>query len=315
MNRIDRLTSMILMLQSHKVVTADVIAEYFEISVRTVYRDIAALGEAGVPIIAEAGVGYSLMRGYNVPPIMFTELEIAALFMSAEVTEQFGDDSLKESLNGALLKVRAALPDGHKRYLSHLGNRMEVWSCPRGMEAHRSLMPVQEAVVRRHCLRIEYDAGGRGDVTQRTVEALGLIFYGRQWHLIGWCRLRQAMRDFRLDRMRSWQVLEEVFSQHEDFSISEFLKNERKGHLLIPVQLECEAWALERMLYEMPCQITSKKSLEDGRYAIEGQAYCLEWLARWLIGVGDAGIVKGPAELRVMMRGEAEKIARIYEDN
>jgi len=193
MNRIDRLTAMILMLQSQRVLTAEKIASHFELSVRTVYRDIAALGEAGVPIIAEAGVGYSLMRGYNVPPIMFTEAEAAALFMSGEITDQFGDDSLKKSLAGALLKVRAALPEGHKSYLSRLDNSMEVRSRPSGFEDEQSLMPVQEAVVRRRCIAIKYDAGGRGEITERTVEALGLTFYGRQWHLIGWCRLREAI--------------------------------------------------------------------------------------------------------------------------
>ena len=93
-----------------------------------------ALGEAGVPIVAEAGVGYSLMSGYNVPPIMLTEEETAALFMSGEITGQFGDESLKKSLAGALLKVLAALPEGHKSYLSRLGNSMEVWSRPHGFQ-------------------------------------------------------------------------------------------------------------------------------------------------------------------------------------
>ncbi|MFT6379079.1 MAG: putative DNA-binding transcriptional regulator YafY, partial [Akkermansiaceae bacterium] len=84
MNRIDRLTAMILMLQSHRVVTAEQIAGHFELSVRTVYRDLSALGEAGVPIVAEAGVGYSLMPGYHMPPVMFSEEEAAALLMSGE---------------------------------------------------------------------------------------------------------------------------------------------------------------------------------------------------------------------------------------
>jgi len=113
MNRIDRLTAIILMLQSHRVVTAEQLAEYFEISVRTVYRDIAALGEAGVPIVAETGVGYSLMRGYNLPPVMFTQSEAAALFMSGQLAEQFGDESLQKSLSGALLKIQSALPERH----------------------------------------------------------------------------------------------------------------------------------------------------------------------------------------------------------
>ena len=171
MNRIDRLTAIILMLQSHRVVTADRIAEHFEISVRTVYRDIAALGEAGVPIMAEAGIGYSLMRGYNVPPVMFTEAETAALFMSGEISKQFGDDSLNKSLEGALLKVRAVLPEAHKGYLNKLDGSVEIWSRPNGFQEDRTLIPMQEAVVRKRCVAVHYDTGGRGEVTERTAGA------------------------------------------------------------------------------------------------------------------------------------------------
>ena len=249
MNRIDRLTSMILMLQSHRVVTADKMAEHFEISVRTVYRDISALGEAGVPIIAEAGVGYSLMKGYNVPPIMFTQEEIAALFMSGEITEQFGDESLKKSLEGALLKVRSALPEGHKTYLNTLGNRVEVWRRPTEFRNGSTLMPIQEAVVHRRCIAVKYDSGSRGDISVRTVEPLGLTFYGQQWHLIAWCRLREAIRDFRLDRLKQWEVLEENFSGHEDFSLVEFLDSVVKDGPQISLKLECEGWALDRVLH------------------------------------------------------------------
>ncbi len=312
MNRIDRLTAIILMLQSHRVVTADKMSAHFAISLRTVYRDIAALGEAGVPIIAEAGVGYSLMRSYNVPPIMFTEAETAALFMSGEITEQFGDDSLKKNLEGALLKVRAALPERHKNYLSQLGNRMKIWSRANGFQSEQSLMPVQEAVVRRRCITIEYNSGGRGDITKRTVEALGLVFYGQQWHLIAWCRLREAMRDFRLDRMQSWEILPETFFRHKDFSLSDFLKDEVEECSLTPFQIECERWVLERILHEMPCQIESKQELTGSRFLIKGQAYSLEWLAKWLIRMGTSAIVRSPVELRQLIVAEAEKIVRSY---
>ena len=178
MNRIDRLTGMILLLQGQRVITAEQIAGHFEISVRTVYRDIAALGEAGVPIVSEAGVGYSLMRGYHMPPVMFTEDEAAALFMSGEVTEQIADDSLKQSLRSALLKVRSVLPQEKKDYLHRLKDTVGGWFRRGGGDGKReSLMPVQEAVVRRRCVSIRYNTANRGAITERTVEPLGLVFY------------------------------------------------------------------------------------------------------------------------------------------
>src|SRR5690606_12236066 len=157
----------------------------------TVYRDLSALSEAGVPIVAEAGVGYSLMRGYHMPPVMFTEDEAAALFMSGEVTEQVADGSLRQSLRAAMLKIRSVLPEERKEYVSRLAHVIGVWfRRPKGDEKRDSLMPMQDAVVRRRCLAIRYNAANRGAVSQRVVEPLGLVFYARQWHLIAWCRMR-----------------------------------------------------------------------------------------------------------------------------
>lgn len=312
MNRIDRLTAIILMLQSRRVVTAERIADHFEISVRTVYRDIAALGEAGVPIMAEAGVGYSLMRGYNVPPIMFTEAETAALFMSGEITKQFSDESLKQCLEGALLKVRAVLPEAHKSYLNRLDGSVEIWSRPNGFHEEQSLIPIQEAVVRKRCIVVHYDTGGRGEVTERTIEPLGLTFYGRRWHLIGWCRLRNAVRDFRLDRMQQWTVLGEAFTGHEDFSLSDYFEEMVDEHPLIPVRIECDRWALERMLQEMPCQIESKQELPNGNVLVEAQSYSLDWTARWLIGMANAAVARSPDELRSLVVEKAREIIHAH---
>ncbi len=305
---------MILMLQSHRVVTADQIAAHFEVSVRTVYRDIAALGEAGVPILAEAGVGYSLMRGYHVPPIMFTEEEAAALFMSGELTEQLGDESLKRSLRGALLKVRAALPAERKDYLSRLADVVGVWGSAPAEPGGLSLMPVQEAVVRRRCLQMTYDAGGRGELTERVVEPLGLVFYGSRWHLIAWCRLRRDFRDFRLDRMRGWQVLGESFAGHESFSLMAFLHREVDPCELTPVVFECERWAMERVLAEMPAQLEHHVDLAAGRVRIDALAYSLDWLAGWLLGLGEAAEVRSPEELRQKVRAAALGVAGRYRD-
>ncbi|WP_082408438.1 helix-turn-helix transcriptional regulator [Verrucomicrobium spinosum] len=177
MNRIDRLTGMILLLQSHRVITAERVADHFEISVRTVYRDLAALGEAGVPIVAEAGVGYSLMRGYHMPPVMFTEDEAAALFVSGEVTEQVADDSLRMALRSALLKVRSVLPRERHDFLNRLQPAVGVWLSLHDGEDETGrpdcLMPLQQAVVRKRCAVLHYNAGARGEVTTRQVEPLG----------------------------------------------------------------------------------------------------------------------------------------------
>jgi predicted DNA-binding transcriptional regulator YafY len=301
------------MLQGQRVITAEQVAARFEISVRTVYRDIAALGEAGVPIMAEAGVGYSLVRGYHMPPVMFTEAETAALFMSGALSKTFCDESMRDSLESALLKVRAVLPDERKHYVSRLGVSLEVWNRSAGLD-EKSLIPVQDAVVRRYCLKIEYDTGGRGMVKSRIVEPLGVMFYSRQWHLIAWCRMRQEIRDFRLDRMRSWRVLRERFSGHAGFSLSAYLDSMLEQCPLIPVQLVCQGWGIDRVEQEFPGQIERQERLSDGRVRVDAQVFALEWMARWVMSLAGAVEVKAPLELRQLVAGEADKMRRAHLD-
>lgn len=319
MNRIDRLTAMILLLQSQRVVTAEQIAGHFEISVRTVYRDIAALGEAGVPIVAEAGIGYALMRGYHMPPVMFTEDETAALFMSGELTEQFGDESLKKSMRAAMLKVRATLPTERNDYLGRLSDSVRINGpfAKRGGDENpdqecQHLMPVQKAVVNRCCLTIHYNTGARGDITERTIEPLGLVFYARRWHLIAWCRLRCAVRDFRLDRIETLQPGGETFEDRDDFSVMEYLSHEVDCDQLTPLAMEIQPWLLDRVLADMPARLTKRSGLPDGRLRIEALAYSLDWMAGWLAGLGAAAVVQSPAELQQKLHANALDLAAVY---
>jgi predicted DNA-binding transcriptional regulator YafY len=315
MNRIDRLTGMILLLQGQRVITAEQIAGHFEISVRTVYRDLSALGEAGVPIIAEAGIGYSLMRGYHMPPVMFTEDEAAALFMSGVVTEQIADDSLSQSLKSALLKVRSVLPQEKKDYLHQLKDKVGVsFRQTVGGARRESLMPIQDAIVKKRCLEIRYNASNRGEITERLVEPLGLVFYARQWHLIAWCRLRKDARDFRLDRLANWEVLEERFAEHADFSVKDFLQKSIESRELTPATVIVERQALERFRGEIPCTPVSEEILQDGRVRLELLTYSCEWLSHWLLGFGTRIEAIDPPELREQIRDAALAVAMRYAD-
>lgn len=310
MNRIDRLTGMILLLQGQRVITAERIAEHFEVSVRTVYRDLAALGEAGVPIVAEAGVGYSLMRGYHMPPVMFTEDEAAALFMSCEVAGQVADGSLRQSLRAAMLKIRSVLPEERKDYLNRLNHTIGVYfRRPDGEGKRDSLMPVQDAIARRRCLAIRYNTANRGAITHRVVEPLGLVFYAHQWHLIAWCRLRQDARDFRLDRMASWDVLDENFSGHEGFSVKDFVKDCDDGCELVPVTVRVALEAVERFRLEMPCTPLVETTGPGAWVELELLAFSLDWLANWLLGFGTKAEAVAPEELRVKVRTAALAVA------
>lgn len=322
MNRIDRLTGMILLLQGHRVITAERLAEHFEISVRTVYRDLVALGEAGVPIMGEAGVGYSLMRGYHIPPVMFTEDEAAALFLSGEIAEQVADESLRAALRSALLKVRSVLPRERHDYLNRLQKSVDV-QLPASREAggrdgdvheHGLLMPLQQAVVRRHRVHLSYDAGGRGEITSRTVEPLGILFYGKEWHLIAYCRLRKDFRDFRMDRVVAWKVLPEIFSGHENFSLQEFLAEEISRQELTPMTVVFRSDAMERVRRE--CRYAPKEeTLPDSRVKVEMLAWSLDWIPEWLLSFGAGMEILQPLALREQVRQTALAVANAHGKN
>lgn len=314
MNRIDRLTGMILLLQGQRVITAETIAEHFEISVRTVYRDLAALGEAGVPIVAEAGVGYSLMRGYHMPPIMFTEDEAAALFLSGEVTEQVADDSLRHALRAAMLKIKSVLPQEKRDYLQRLSSTVSVRLRRDSNGAkHEKLLPLQDAVVKRRCLAINYDTANRGAITGRIVEPLGVVFYAREWHLIAWCRLRGEVRDFRLDRIRTWQMLDEVYQGHREFSVKDFLHSDAVPREMTPATVLVDPTTLEHFLQELPGTPVAREVQADGMVRLELLAFSLGWLHYFLLRYGLMVEALEPPSLREGLRTSALAVAARYE--
>src|ERR1041384_5468072 len=148
MNRVDRLVAIALRLQSRRVVRAEDLATHFEISIRTIYRDIAALGEAGVPIMGEAGVGYSLVKGYHLPPVMFTAEEASALSVGGKLVDHLTDASLHKEMETALLKIRSALPRERQDYLDRLERLTAVVAGSSTVPrlSSESLTPIQRAL-------------------------------------------------------------------------------------------------------------------------------------------------------------------------
>ncbi|NJM37828.1 MAG: YafY family transcriptional regulator [Akkermansiaceae bacterium] len=183
MNRTDRLVSLVMLLQSRRVMTAAEMAAHFEITERTIYRDLAALGEGGVPIIGEPGVGYSLMRGYQLPPVMFSPEEAAALVTSGMLAEQMTDQSVRGPMRTALAKLTAILPMEQQNRVQRLRGAMSVQG-QKPTPGPVSLSNIQAATADRQVLRLQYNGATRGHATERDVEPLGLVYYLQQWHLI-----------------------------------------------------------------------------------------------------------------------------------
>ena len=203
MNRIDRLTAILTHLQSKRMVKAQQIADRFEISLRTVYRDIRALEEAGVPIIGEAGAGYSLVEGYRLPPVMFTKEEAMAFVVAEKVVEKLTDRDSAVNFKEAMYKIRSVLRSGEKDIYEQAASHIAVRKRPNSLQESskpKTIPKILSGVVNKEVLKMEYQAMGK-DSSEREIEPVGIYYYFDQWYMIAYCRLRKAYRTFRIDRI------------------------------------------------------------------------------------------------------------------
>ncbi|MBV8351727.1 MAG: YafY family transcriptional regulator [Verrucomicrobia bacterium] len=299
MNRIDRLVAILIYMEGRRVTRAEDIADEFATSIRTVYRDIAALAEAGVPIIGEAGVGYSIMRGYHLPPVHFTTEEATALVTAGMLMDRFADSSLMSSMASALGKIRAVLPPDRQDHVARLERRMSLQNT-RQPNQPANLFLIQKALADRTVLRISYRGSGAAEPLRREVEPLGLTYYGDRWHLIAWCRVRQDYRDFRTDRIQAIGSSAEQFGPHEDFSLNDFLGRREDTAPPVTGSIRVDPFAAERLRKEAPFKIIREERDERGiTFAIEGAKW--DWYLGWLLSFGNRLVVIEPDNLRTLL--------------
>lgn len=208
MRRADRLFQIVLLLGRGRVATARGMAEELEVSERTIYRDVADLMAVGVPIDGEAGVGYRLRPGYQVPPMMFDGEELEALALGAGVVGAWADSELARAAGRVLAKVDAVLPDRLRGRWDKETLRAPGFFIP--PETVTGMAQLRKAIDRRLMVRMVYvrEDGGR---SERVVWPLGLMFWGTKWTLGAWCELRGEFRTFRLDRIQSLELLPSQF--------------------------------------------------------------------------------------------------------
>jgi predicted DNA-binding transcriptional regulator YafY len=221
MRRADRLFQIVQLLRRRRTATtASDIAGRLGVSERTVYRDVRDLVLAGTPIDGEAGVGYRIRPGYDLPPLMFDRDEIQALVLGARIVRQFGDPALARASDAILSKVAAVIPKDLAPLLAE--TRLFVPSSIRGVRSADALTIVREALIARRKLRFKY-TGAQGGGTERTVRPLGVFFWGRKWTLAAWCELRNDFRNFRLDRADATTLLDEKFEDEPGKTLRDLL--------------------------------------------------------------------------------------------
>ena len=212
--RLSRLTAILTQLQTKRLLTARELANKFSVSIRTIYRDVRALEQAGVPILTEEGKGYTLMEGYKIPPVMFTESQANALILAEQLVLKNKDASFIKDYSEAIDKIKAVLGHSIKDKANLLAERTRFNQNIHNERNSNNISELQFALTNFYLARIEYINEGE-NVTSRVIEPFALLSTQENWLLVAWCRLRNEFRFFRLDRIKKLDVLTEQFTPHE----------------------------------------------------------------------------------------------------
>lgn len=212
--RLSRLTAILTQLQTRRILTASELASKFSVSVRTIYRDIRALEQAGVPILTEEGKGYTLMEHYRLPPIAFTESQANALIIAEQLVLKNKDTSFIKDYSEAIDKIKAVLKHSVKDKANLLAERTRFDQNLNRERNSNNLSELQFALTNFNLIKIEYTNEAE-KTTARLVEPFALLSTQENWLLVAWCRLRKEFRYFRLDRIKKLELLSEKFTPHK----------------------------------------------------------------------------------------------------
>jgi predicted DNA-binding transcriptional regulator YafY len=314
MNKTDRLLAIVLELQSKGVLRAEDLASSFETSTRTIYRDIQALSEAGVPIVGATGLGYSLMEGYFLPPVSFTVEEAVALLIGTDFVEQKFDTDYGTKAQSSKRKIEAILPESVRRETSRVRSTIRLLAADarNGGQEKESIETLRQAILEERKVRFHYSKnrpeadGNRHSV--RTVAPYGLVLAHGSWILIAHCDLRQELRHFRLSRMSGLTVLEEQFTFPPDFNLQDHRPAEDR-HVFVRIQADLDI--AFKVKESNSFYMEAFEDHEDGLY-ITFRVRQPEELLHWVLGWGADVVVLEPESLRNRVREEAEKMLKRY---
>jgi predicted DNA-binding transcriptional regulator YafY len=314
MNRIDRLTAILIQLQSKRVVKAEEISDRFEISLRTVYRDVKALMEAGVPIGSEAGKGYFIVDGYHLPPVMFNQHEASAMLTAGKLVEKMTDDSIRKAYESALLKIKSVLNDSEKDHLENLQSSIAVFRFPdQQMESPNEYMAdVQRAISQRQVMNLEYNSA-KQELTKREVEPIGVVYYSGRWHMIAWCRLRNGYRDFRIDLIQNFKPAGITFDPRNLLTLQEYFHSLTQAHQDMEKVTVLFDKAVAKYVKHARYYYGFVSEEEVGeKCRMTFLIGSLRSFGRWLLTYGNAVEIESPDKLKDVMDEIVEELVRHY---
>jgi len=313
MNRLDRITAILIQLQSKRVVKAQEIADRFNISLRTVYRDIKSLDDAGVPVIGEAGLGYSIMEGYRLPPVMFTRDEATAFLTAEKLVEKLTDASTQQVYQSAMFKIKAVLRLSEKDHIENIEQHIRVVESPY-LAGHLNetthLQPLLTAIADKSVLHISYFAEHSQEETKRDVEPVGIFYLGRHWYLVAFCRLRKDYRTFRTERIKTLSTTDQYFEPiHPALqSFLDKMSREKELHkVVIRVEKKVLKYFGEQKYYN---GYVSHREAGDGHVEMDFLTESLTGFAKWYLLFGAYADIITPDSLKGIVKKEVESVLK-----
>ncbi len=310
MNRFDRITAILIQLQSKRVVKAQDLADRFDISLRTVYRDIRSLEEAGVPLYGEAGIGYSLVDGYRLPPVMFSREEAIAFLTAEKLMEKFTDADLGQHFGSAMYKVKAVLRGSEKDMVETLEDNIIVIDRKRNNPPPGNILDVLlRATAEKKAAKLVYRAFGNEENSERLIEPIGIFHENDNWYTIAWCHLRESYRQFRADRIIEVRLTDHP--QQERTSLKEYYKQQKQAMAAFPLQKAiirvhkdvAKYMEQQRHYFGFISEMMTDDHIE---MTFLTQSF-EEGLARWLLMFADRTEIVEPQALR-------DKVAQLLEN-
>ena len=314
MNKFDRVFSTLILLQTKKVLKAANISERFGISLRTVYRDINTLKNAGIPIIGDPGVGYSITEGYRLPPLMFNEGESLALLTAEKIIGKITDRKTQASYSEAMTKIKAILRSKEKQSLAVLEDSI-AFSSTNTWENKSYLQDLFKSIAAKCVLEIDYQKVD-GTISKRRIESIGCYHQSSNWYLLAYCQTRKAYRTFKMNRILQLRVLEEHFDTVHI-------------NLQTYIDQQTEAWKAKQQFKTI--EVAFHKSLlqfaESRKYyfgfveqveekevvSMKFVNATIEPIARWLLQFGNQASVLAPEELQFRLKELAIELYEHYQ--
>lgn len=316
LNRTERLFAEVLLLQNRPNLTSRDLAEHFGVSRRTIFRDLRALSESGVPLTYAEEGGYEILEGYQLPPLMLSAREAATLLTGTEFMKLQSDASLRKDADEVALKIRSVLPREVREYIDRLRERTVL--DPYWLHAFQATgeeegrwYELSQAIAGQRQLHMEYYVPSRDELTRRTVDPLGLVYYTDHWNLIAYDHLRDAIRNFRLDRIEEMHVGMGRFEKPEGFDLQEHLRERAMSpdnHRIV-IRFDGEAYRWARR--GIPARVEEERSIEGGTEVVF-YFENLNYVAQWIIRYGTRAEVVEPQALRERVRSRASALVEHY---